>query len=47
MNNAVDVGVFVKDIVKRFLIGDVKLVVFWFLSADELYSVEDFGGGVV
>lgn len=47
MDDAVDVGVFLEDGVKGRFVGDVDLVVFRFLPADELYSVEGFGRGVV
>ena len=44
VDDAVDVWVFLKDMVECFLFGDVQAVVVGSFAADELDAVEDFGG---
>lgn len=47
MNNAVNVGVSLKDLVEAILIGDIDLDEIGLLAADSLNTVEGLGGGVV
>lgn len=47
MNDTVDVGVLLEDIVKGLFARDVDVVVFWLLAADQLYSVQSLWGRVV
>lgn len=47
MNNAVNVGVSLKDLVEAILIGDIDLDELGLLAANSLNTVEGLGGGVV
>ena len=47
MNDAVNVGVSLEDLVEAILIGDIDLDEIGLLAADSLNTVEGLGGGVV
>lgn len=47
MDDRVNLGVLVEDIVESLLVGNVHLVELWSLSSDELNAVDDFIVGVV
>lgn len=47
MNDAVDVGVSLEDLVEALLVGDIELDEFGLLASDELDTVQGLGGGVV
>jgi hypothetical protein len=47
MDDAVNVWVFGEDLVQLFFVCNVKFVVLGSATADELYAVEDFCGGIV
>lgn len=47
MDDAVDLGVLLEDLVEAGLVGDVYLVELWPLAADELNAVEGHLGRVV
>jgi hypothetical protein len=47
VNNAVNVGVSLEDLVEAILIGDIDLDELGLLAADSLNTVEGLGGGVV
>lgn len=47
MNNAVNVGVSLKDLVEAILMGDIDLDELGLLAANSLNTVEGLGGGVV
>ena len=47
MNDAVNVGVGLEDLVEAILLGDIKLDELGLLAADSLNTVEGLGGGVV
>jgi hypothetical protein len=47
VDDAVNVRVLLEDIVEVLLVGDVDLVVFWFLAADQLYPVESLERRIV
>jgi hypothetical protein len=47
MNHIVNVGVFIKDLVKSSLVCDIGLIELGPLAADEFNAVEDFLRGVV
>lgn len=47
MNDTVNVGVGLEDLVEASLIGDIQLNELGFLAADQLDPVQSFDGGVV
>lgn len=47
VDDTVDVGVFLEDIIQGLFVGDVEVVVVRPSAADEFNAVEDFGRGVV
>lgn len=47
VNDAVDVGVSLEDLVEALLVGDIELDEFGLLASDELDTVQSLGGGVV
>lgn len=47
MNDAVNVGVGLEDLVEAILLGDINLDELGLLAADSLNTVEGLGGGVV
>lgn len=47
MDDTVNIGVFLEDIVESFFVGDVEVVVFRSSATDEFDAVEDFGGRVI
>lgn len=47
MNDTIDLGVLIKDLVQGGLVRDVHLVELWSLAADELNAVEGHLGRVV
>lgn len=47
MNDAVNVGVGLEDLVEGGLIGDIQLGELGLLAGDQLNALQGFGGGVV
>jgi hypothetical protein len=47
MYDAVNVRMCAENLIETFLICNVEIEIFGLLAADELYSIQDFRGGVV
>ncbi len=47
MNDAVNVRMFIEDIIKSSFIGDIYIVKEWTFSTDQFDAVDTFLGGIV
>lgn len=47
MDHAVNIGVFLEDLVETGFLGDIDVVELWPLAADELDAVDDLFGRII
>lgn len=47
MNDAVNVRVFLENLIETSLVGDINVVELWPLAADEFNAIEDLLGSIV